>query len=345
MTEVPIAVPASGFRPLVSIIITTYTSKRLKDVLALLDSLKSQTYHRLEIVFVGENDPQLCESVIQYAKESRMKGVRVLFNHGPRGLSHARNLGAVQAKGELLAFLDDDALAFPDWAAALVDGFAERPEAIGVTGPAFPQWEDKSMCWFPEEFYWMISCPTPGWTGLGEATWVRNAWGMNMAFRREAFMSCQFSEDFVGGNQGAADGTKLGLLGDDTDFSLRVSQTTGGKILYSPTIRVRHKVYRHRLSPRFLRHRAFWEGYTKATLARSYKWKGIASHSLATERALLRQVFFHFFPRLALDSVKNPALARRRFILGITTLWHISLGYWAGRFPRMGRPIVSWYTG
>ncbi len=200
------------------------------------------------------------------------------------------------------------------------------------------------MRWFPEEFFWMISCPTPGWIGLSEATWVRNAWGMNMGFRREVFEFCHFSEVFVGGNQGAPDGTKLGLLGEDTDFSLRVTQETGGKILYNPGLRVEHKVYRHRLSSRFLGHRAFWEGYTKATLARESRWGGVTSTNLAMETKLLRRILFGFFPRLALEVVTHPTVAWRQFSLGSTTLWHVGLGYLAGRFPRLGRPIASRYT-
>ena len=329
---------------LVTVVVTGYTLARLNDIRDLLDSLQRQTYRNLEIVFVGEGPAELREKVRAYAQERGLTKFDVVVNEGTPGLSPARNVGAQHARGDIIAFIDDDAVAFPDWVEGIVSSFLEHPHAIGVTGPAFPRWESGSMQWFPEEFFWILSCPTPGWTGLKEAAVIRNAWGMNMAFQREAFAVCRFSEAFVGGNQGALDGSKAGLLGDDTEFCLRLSRETDRGILYSPAVRVLHKVYEHRLTPRFIRRRAFWEGYTKATLVKLLREKGTTPMELAMEHALLRRILLRYFPRAIAELVMRPGVGWRRLRLGVGVLFHVALGYGAGRFPGLGRLLVSRYS-
>ena len=328
---------------LVTVVVAGYSLARLNDIRDLLDSLRAQTYPNLEIIFVGEGPPELCEEVRAHAQERGLTRLEVVVNRGVPGLSPARNVGAQHARGDIIAFIDDDAVAFPDWVEGIVSTFSEHPEAIGVTGPAFPRWESESMRWFPEEFFWILSCPTPGWTGLEKVTAIRNAWGMNMAFRREAFVDLRFSEAFVGGNQGTLDGSKVGLLGDDTEFCLRLSQATGRCILYNPAVRVFHKVYQHRLTPRFVRRRAFWEGYTKATLVKLRRGQEDSSMNLTMEHQLLRRILFRFFPRALAGCVVHPALGLHRLTLGVGVLFHVAMGYGAGRFAGLGRFLLSRY--
>lgn len=322
-------------QPLVSVVVTTYTLARLNDVRDLLDSLKGQTYPNIEIVFVGEGPEELCESVSGYGQELGLANLKVLRNQGTPGLSPARNLGVQHSTGEIVAFVDDDAVTSSDWAARIVAAFSEHPEAIGVTGPAYPLWLGRGLRWWPEEFNWIISCPTPGWLGFNTVRPVRNAWGMNMAYRREAFALCQFSEAFIGGNQGETSGLKLGLLGDDTEFCARLFQQSRRPILFDPAVRVEHKVYSYRLTPRFVSRRAFWEGYTKATLR---KRKLQQEFSLGPERALLRRIAFQFVPGLLWRLVTRPAIAWRQFRLAVTALSCVALGYAAGSFQR---PLIG----
>lgn len=314
-------------QPLLSIVVTSYTLGRLKDIFELMDSIKAQSYPNIETIFVAERSDLLFEKVKNYMSEKVIPKAKVIFNHGEPGLSAARNLGIQEAAGDIIAFVDDDVILFPDWAESMVRTY-EGDSVIGVTGPAFPLWEDESMNWLPEEFYWIISCSGfTGWNGLRP---VRSAWGDNMSFRKEAFAYCSFSEDF-GQTTGEQEAWKAGPV-DDAEFSINLRLKTGKLILYNPQIRVQHKVYTYRLSKKFIRGQSYWQGYTKALLKKIYR-DDKDTHALIRERALLQRILFNLVPRTARGFFSSPRLAWKRFTLIITVLFYVALGYLTAAFP------------
>ena len=142
----------------ISLITTSYTMDRLNDIIELLDSVSVQTYQNIETVFIAERSPELADSIQGYISEKGYSNMQVLYNEGEWGVSSARNLAIGPVKGDIIAFVDDDALLFPDWAEETVKTYAEDSSVIGVTGPIFPLWERDSTSWFPQEFYWIFSC-------------------------------------------------------------------------------------------------------------------------------------------------------------------------------------------
>ncbi len=331
--------------PLVSVVVTTYAQERLDDVLSLVRNLANQTYPRVEIIFVGERVDELPSIVGGDAARNGIANVRAVFNDRP-GLSQSRNLGALLARGKIVAFIDDDAVAREDWIEQIVKVFVQHPDAIGVAGGALPLWEDASMDWFPEEFFWIISCPVPAWTGVSRLQQVRNAWGINMAFRKEALQMVRFSETFGVSNRGQAHSVKLGLSGDDTEFCMRLRHVTGRPILFNPDCRVLHRVQRRRLSTHSTRRRAFWEGYTKATIVsvvRAYE-DGTARFPLTTELNVFRQILFSFVPRMISEFFRRPRVALRKFALAIDVLTHFVLGYAAARLSWPGAYLARKYS-
>ena len=336
--------PYAGDRPLLSVVITSYAPERLGNLQELVDSLQAQSYGNLEIVFVGERYPSLIPEFLRLCERKGLQNVTTVFNHGTPGLSPARNLGAQNARGEIIAFIDDDAVAFPDWGAAIVETFAEHQDGIGVTGPAYPLWEDDAMAWFPEEFLWMLSCRRREQNESGSVRKVRNAWGVNMAFRREAFACCQFSETFIGGNQGMPGGAKAGLLGDDTDFCIRLRERTRRPIYYCPAIRVYHQVPKSRLTNRSIRRRSFWEGYTKAVLAKLYRGEESLEIDLSVERALLRRILLHLLPAAIKQLPTDPLLAAKKLQLIAVALSHTALGYASAKVPLLGPWFAKRYA-
>lgn len=317
-------------QPLLSIVVTSYTTDRLKDIFELLDSIKSQTYQSIESIFVAERSQELYERVREYGEEQSIPNLRVIFNHDKPGLSAARNLGIQEARGDIIAFVDDDVVLFSDWAEEMVKTY-EDESVIGVTGPGFPLWEDKSLNWLPEEFYWLTSCTAfTGWSEELKA--VRSAWGMNMSFRKEAFDYCRFSgtTEQITGEQEAWEGR----LGDDANFSINLRLKTGRLIMYNPCARVQHRVYAYRLNMKFIRGTAYWQGYIKALFRKKYR-DDSDTRALIREYALLRRILLNLGPRIAGGFFCSPKVAWKRFALTITVLFYVALGYLAAAFPRL----------
>lgn len=96
-------------KPLVSIIIPTY--KRPLYLGRAIDSVLAQTYTSWELIIIDDNhedsdDRRETEAFMaRYAEDSR---VRYLKHANNQGGSAARNTGVKEAKGEFIAFLDDD---------------------------------------------------------------------------------------------------------------------------------------------------------------------------------------------------------------------------------------------
>jgi glycosyltransferase involved in cell wall biosynthesis len=326
--------------PLVSVIVSSYTTERLNDIQELLTSLQTQTYPNVEIVFVAEKSKELYERVNLLASKDRIMNLKTFFNDGPPGLASNRNYGVQRAAGEIIAFVDDDAVAFPNWVEEIVKTFAVHDDAIGVTGPLYPLWCTPTIDWLPEEFYWLIGCPTPAWIGGTSVQPVRNAWGGNMAFRRSAFGICSFNQN-LGWNASGDRASPSGLAAEDVVFSLRVVQATGRHILYNPAIKLRHKVYQYRLSKDFVRRRSFWEGYTKASLSKLLDNE--RTIELSTELSLLRRILVGVLPKALWQLTCEPLAARRTLSLTAAVLFHLGIGYSVARFYPLRTPFVRRY--
>ena len=122
----------------ISIITPCYTTERLKDVTELLDSIQAQSYKNIEVLIIAERSPELANSIRNYAEEKGYFNVQVLYNQGEWGSYSSRNLGIKHAQGDILAFIDDDAL-FPDWAEETARTYAEDDSVIALTEATLPK--------------------------------------------------------------------------------------------------------------------------------------------------------------------------------------------------------------
>jgi glycosyltransferase involved in cell wall biosynthesis len=184
--------------------------------------------------------------------------IHLVSNDGEHsGASPTRNAGAARAGGEVLAFLDDDALPDPDWLEHLVAPLS-RPDVAGVGGFVRPEWEERAPRWYPPEFLWAVGATYRGMPE-GPAP-VRNVWSENMVLRRKDFLACGgFREGF--GKRGNVSRP------EDTDLCVRVSRLLGARWFFEPAARVSHIVPAERSTARFLLRRSWAEGRGKATLS------------------------------------------------------------------------------
>jgi len=303
--------------PFLSIIVTGYSVERINDIYELFDSIRVQTYRHFELIFVAERSRELMQKVQIYFSNYAMSTANVIFNDGEKGLSAARNLGINRAVGQIIGFVDDDTVLFPDWASETMRAF-EDESVIGITGTVLPLWEDASMAWLPQEFYWLISCTA--WDNDNHGKEMRSAWGMNMAFRREAFeKSGLFSNEY---------GFHKGIMAEDNEFSFRVREKTSKKIMFAPDVKLAHKVHRYRLADAFIKERSYWIGYSRRGMKKTAK-PGQAGRLLSQEHHLLRRILFRLFPTVVVKLFTRPDISWKLMRLSFLSLTSVARGYYA----------------
>jgi GT2 family glycosyltransferase len=241
--------------PTVSVIICAYTERRWSDLVGAVGSVAAQRPAPHEIIVVSDHNLALLERA-----RRELPAAVVIANEQEQGLSGARNSGVGEARGEIIAFLDDDAVAAPDWLVHLVAPYDDR-RVIGVGGTAEPMWPGARPAFMPHEFDWLVGCT---YRGMPETTEpVRNLIGANMSLRRDVF-------DAVGGFR--ADVGRVGTrpVGcEETELCIRARQCLPrSEIIFEPRARVRHHVTPERANRRYFRARCWAEGLSKAVVAR-----------------------------------------------------------------------------
>jgi len=126
--------------PKLSVVVCTFNrAGRLKQC---LDSLTKQTFKNFEVVIIdGGSTDKTNEIINQYSKKLKVNkfGSRKLeidkFLFKEKELAKVRDQGWRKAKGELVAWIDDDVIADKNWAKAVVDTFENDPKIAGVSGP------------------------------------------------------------------------------------------------------------------------------------------------------------------------------------------------------------------
>ncbi len=254
--------PADAWRPpdptTISALICCYTMERWTDLVAAVDEVDRQAGGAAEIlaeilVCVDHNDALLRRAADELPHAS------VFANAHEPGLSGARNTAVERATGEVLVFLDDDAVPEPGWLSALIGAFDED-DVAAVGGAATPAWSGPRPRWFPVEFDWVVGC---SYLGLPtRRAPVRNVMGCNMAFRREVF------------DAGLRFSPAIGRTGDDTagceetELCIRLHQQwPQAMVVFEPHAVVRHRVPSQRSSWSYFARRCYSEGRSKARVA------------------------------------------------------------------------------
>ncbi|MFH0842991.1 MAG: glycosyltransferase [Bacteroidota bacterium] len=169
----------------ISAIISTFN--RDSFLPGLFDSLKDQTlpYDRFEIIIVNNNSTDSTEKLsLDFINSSN--GIKVRYFKEPnQGLSFARNRGIKESAGDLVTFIDDDALPANDFLEKTVHFFDEHQEAGAAGGKILLRFMDKKPGWFNR-----FLSPLLGYFNHGDRTRIfRNSYfrGSNMTFRRTLF--------------------------------------------------------------------------------------------------------------------------------------------------------------
>lgn len=258
-----------------SVVICTYNRQDLlADVIA---SLRAQTYpsDRYEILVVDNASTDGTRAEVERLQKLDGHPVRYIDESRP-GQSYARNTGAERAEGDIVVYIDDDAIATPGWLATLAQAFEQDPGIACAGGRIVVAWESEEPDWFLPRFEGFFG----GTRRLGEVardlTPKESLIGMNLAVRISCFHK-------VGGfATELGPGTPIGF-GDDDEFCSRVHMA-GHRLAYVPDALVYHRIFPERTTRRYMLNRAMRGGMSSVMMAQLHeqlpRWKLLAGAGL-----------------------------------------------------------------
>jgi glycosyltransferase involved in cell wall biosynthesis len=175
-----------------------------------------------------------------------------------QGLSHARNRGIGESRGEIIAFVDDDVYFSPHWLKALESSFGRNGGVACIGGKVVPHFESGRPTWIEDSLLWIY-----GVTRYGEQEReIRPPEipiGCNMAFRRAVF-------ERIGGFHTSLGRKGENLLSGEEKQLFNDAANAGMKTLYSPDVQVSHRIPPSRTTRKWILSRLYWEGISDVAM-------------------------------------------------------------------------------
>lgn len=263
----------------VSVIICTYNREAY--ILDSLTGIQDQTFAKdlYEVIIVDNNStdstPLLCMDFIQHKGNMHIQYIKEIN----QGLSYARNTGIANAKGNIIVFLDDDAVPCKQYIESINNFFETTISAMALGGRIFPKYEMSCPSWIPEQLTPLFSI-----INLGESDmkFSRNKYpiGANMAFRKQVFSECGLFNVNLGR-------TGKNLLGGEEKDIFAKMTARNMEIWYSPNPWVYHIIPPSRTTKEFILKQAIGVGqsefyrakvsvitYVISLIKESIKWVG-----------------------------------------------------------------------
>jgi len=299
----------------VSVVICTYTEEMYEHFEDALESVRGQTYDDIEIVVVVDGNESLYERIQDdYGDDEDL----VLHcNEDNVGLSASRNNALELVTGDVVALIDDDAVADERWVEELVSVY-ESTDAIAAGGKMTPIWVAGKPEFLPEEFYWLVGVTHRGFAEPGEE--VRNTFGSNISFKTEVMKELGGFESQVG-RQG-----EKNLQAHETEFCARMREEYGRGVVYNPDAKVGHKVFEWRTDKQWLLERSFWQGYSKRAMETL-----VSEESSEEESDFLKQLVFEFTPSRLKGLLTDPSVPKaKQFVTLFVLTATVGVGYLYG---------------
>jgi GT2 family glycosyltransferase len=294
--------------PQISVVIPTCGRPAM--LLDCVASIISGSYDDYEILVIDQ-DPKsgLQDNLSQRFPDD--KRLRYYFLD-QAGAARARNLGIKEAKGGIVAFIDDDALADPMWLKAIHDIFTtvEAPTDL-IAGRIEPLWPGKRPEWYPQEREFLL-----GLYNIGNEVCILpqhdQPISANMACSRQVIQALGGFDERLGFNYFRK---HVMLAGEDAMLGKRARQAQY-LLYYQPQAKVFHRVSEAKLTRRYFLRRHFWEGVTEITLMNFLNQLSSGKLGILKWHAktIVRSLIVSLFPALRGRSIQ-PRAARRMLAL------------------------------
>ena len=230
---------------MLSIVICSYN--RASYINGALDSLYESTdyLNEFEVIFVDNNSTDNSLQIANDWRTTHPLGNFIIISETKQGASFARNTGAKLAIGQWLCFMDDDAVAFPDFVQNILKHIHNYPERVGFGGriipkyiPAEPSWMSYYVSSMVGQFHYSETY-TPFKNG-------KYPLESNMIVRKDVYNQVGGFNEALPGVVGTV---RIGGEGKALFYSI---MELGYIIYYDPSIVVHHIVETKKLTPTYL---------------------------------------------------------------------------------------------
>lgn len=235
------------------------THNRCEDLVEAIESIMKQNYppQSFELLIIdNRSNDQTPQIGLEFTE--KYSNVRYIFEE-TLGLSYARNRAMEEAKGEIIAYLDDDAIANPEWINEISKTFANQYVGC-VGGRIFPIWETAEPTWLPETFRTVYTILDYS-KDIKEMKYPDIPFGANMAFQKRLLKEFGGFRTDLGRK-----GTNL-LSNEESEVMKKIGNDY--KVIYNPNIIVQHKIPAKRSNKRWFVRRFFWAGISDSLEAKN----------------------------------------------------------------------------
>jgi glycosyltransferase involved in cell wall biosynthesis len=205
----------------------------------------------------------------RFIKE-KLGGCGRVLREEQHGLSFARARAAREAQGEIICFLDDDNIPAPNFVAAAIQAFAERPRAGVIGGKVRPRWETK-----PTSLAEAVAPFALAICDLGEMAKRNDAMGGGIVGAGLCVRRTLLQEIFHATETASqvTDRTGSNLIsGGDLAISV-VARQMGWECWYVPTLQIEHILPASRMDKKYLLRLYEGIGRGQAATRKVYDWK------------------------------------------------------------------------
>ncbi len=266
---------------MLSVIICTYN--RAKYIGNLLESIAKNDIDKseYEIILVDNNCTDETHAICNAFSQSHPDITFSYVLEPEQGLSAARNKGIREAKGDILVYIDDDALVDTDYLRIYAEHFANNPKTMAAGGPYEPLYETSAPIWMTSYTKALLT----GWLNYGDRVREfpkgRYPGGGNAAYRKEVFEQVGLFNTALG-RKGS------GLMGSEEKDIFDKMHSLDMTVLYLPTPILHHIIPQSKLEQPYFDKLTYQIGvserqrtlgisrakYIKRLISEAIKWAG-----------------------------------------------------------------------
>lgn len=229
----------------ISAVICSYNRARF--IKEAVESIFNQDFDRAsyEVIVVDNNSTDGTIDVLAAYKAAHPDYNFSYHTETRQGVAFTRTRCAEEAKGEIVAYLDDDSTAQPGWLQGIVSFFDSHPATWSVGGKIVPRFLTGIPDWYSRYFFGLVGNFDQG-PNVKRLTGARYPCGANMAFRKKVFDEVGYFNTELGRK-----GNGL-LANEEKDIYLRIL-AAGHEVHYLPGVWVLHSVESNKFDKNYVR--------------------------------------------------------------------------------------------